>query len=348
MKKNKDSLKVLCVILGIVVIIILVAFLPRNKIKKNPVGTVGNTAGNLNNSGLFCESDGRVYFANAYADGLLYSMNPDESDIKKLASSKVESINVGGKYIYYNQIGASAEAGLGSIRSVSGIYRTGLTGKNTVCLNRDVCGAMSLVDNTIFYQHYDVESNMMLYRINTDRTEEEAVSYESINPACVQNSTLYYNGVDKDHSLIAMNVETGTTNILWEHDVWNPIVQGDLVYFMDVHNDYKLCCYSLSTQEVKTLTEDRVDFYNVSNQMIYYQKSDAVQPALKRLSTDGLGNVISEEIVKEGVYHHINMTSQYVYFQQFEESVPVYKTPVSGDIHVTTFDAAATAVLQEK
>lgn len=38
--------------------------------------TVGNTAGNLNNSGYFCEYDGTVYFANAYDSNTLYSMDP--------------------------------------------------------------------------------------------------------------------------------------------------------------------------------------------------------------------------------------------------------------------------------
>ena len=35
-----------------------------NRISMNPDGTVGNSAGNLNNEGLFCEYDGRVYFSN--------------------------------------------------------------------------------------------------------------------------------------------------------------------------------------------------------------------------------------------------------------------------------------------
>ena len=51
----------------------------------------------------------------------------------------------------------------------------------------------------------------------------------------------------------------------------------------------------------------------------------------------------SPEVVASGVYENINITSQYVYFNQYGASVPVYKTATFGNINVTTFDAAANA-----
>ena len=69
-------------LLGAGAILILAVFviynIVTNRIPMNPEGTVGNTAGNLNNRGLFCEYDGLVYFSNAYDRGALYSMTPDE------------------------------------------------------------------------------------------------------------------------------------------------------------------------------------------------------------------------------------------------------------------------------
>ena len=54
------------VIGGILVICIFLFILAifSDYIPMNPEGTVGNTAGNLNNGGLFCEYDGKVYFSN--------------------------------------------------------------------------------------------------------------------------------------------------------------------------------------------------------------------------------------------------------------------------------------------
>ena len=94
-------------LLGAGAILILAVFviynIVTNRIPMNPEGTVGNTAGNLNNRGLFCEYDGLVYFSNAYDRGALYSMTPDEQNVRKLGSVSVELLNAGGSFLFYFQ-----------------------------------------------------------------------------------------------------------------------------------------------------------------------------------------------------------------------------------------------------
>ena len=51
------------------------------------------------------------------------------------------------------------------------------------------------------------------------------------------------------------------------------------------------------------------------------------------------------EIVDEGVFENINITSAYVYYNEFDNPIPVFKTPVSGPVSVTTFDMARDAAL---
>ena len=98
MKKNWKIIVICCCIL-----LLLAGFSVfkefQGRIPSNDITVTGNTGGNLNNHGLFAEADGRVYFSNAYDGGCLYSMNPDETDLKKLTSSSVHSINVGGNYL---------------------------------------------------------------------------------------------------------------------------------------------------------------------------------------------------------------------------------------------------------
>ncbi len=48
----------------------------------NNDNAVGNTSGNLLNGGLFCEYDGKIYFANPNDYNRLYVMNSDCTDIK--------------------------------------------------------------------------------------------------------------------------------------------------------------------------------------------------------------------------------------------------------------------------
>ena len=72
----KDKKALLILIPFLLFVIIIGAFaIVGDRIPDNPPETVGNTAGNLNNSGYFCEYDGKVYFANVYDSDTLYSMD---------------------------------------------------------------------------------------------------------------------------------------------------------------------------------------------------------------------------------------------------------------------------------
>lgn len=58
--KDKKALFILIPFLLFVIIVGALAIV-GDRIPDNPPETVGNTAGNLNNSGYFCEYDGTVY-----------------------------------------------------------------------------------------------------------------------------------------------------------------------------------------------------------------------------------------------------------------------------------------------
>ena len=90
----KDKKALLILIPFLLFVIIIGAFaIVGDRIPDNPPETVGNTAGNLNNSGYFCEYDGKVYFANVYDSDTLYSMDPSEQDIKKLGNASWLAVN---------------------------------------------------------------------------------------------------------------------------------------------------------------------------------------------------------------------------------------------------------------
>lgn len=330
-------------ITGVVLIVLLILVILSSRIPMNDEFTTGNTPGNLNNGGYFCEMDGRVYFANAYDNFALYSMNPDETDLVKYNDGAVSSINAAGNYLYYAQSSGSTETGgIGSAVRISGIYRSNLKGKSVVGLDRCNIVSMQLCGNYLFYEKYDKQVGTSLTKVRIDKKDMQTVAEGIINPNCCVNGRIYYNGTAEDHYLHALDVSTGRDAVIWQGNIWNPIVQGDYVYYMDVGEDYRLCRYNLSSNVVEVLTNDRIDMFNVYDNYIYYQVSSADSPALKRMFTDGS----SQEIVREGVYQNINITSEYVYFNSFNEATPVYKTYTYGPINVTTFDAAREAALQ--
>lgn len=330
-------------ITGVILMTILALMILVSRIPMNDDYTVGNTPGNLNNGGYFCEMDGKVYFANAYDNFGLYSMNSDETELQKLNSGAVSSINAAGNYLYYAQVsgGQADGSGIGNAVRMAGIYRSTLKGKSVVGLDRCDIVSMQLCGNYLYYEKYDKQIGTSLDKIRIDKKDRQTVAEGIINPNCFVDGRIYYNGAAEDHYLHALDVSTDRDTVVWQGNIWNPIVQNGYVYYMDVAENYRLCRYSLANNVVEVLTNDRIDMFNVYDSYIYYQVSSADSPALKRMLIDGT----SQEVVREGVYQNINITSQYVYFNAFNESTPVYKTYTYGPINVTTFDAAMEAAL---
>ncbi len=330
------------IIIGVTVALLLitlfVAMFFLNRIHMNPEGTVGNTAGNLNNRGLFCEYNGTVYFSNSYDGGSLYSMDPGEGNIRKLNSMVVQNILAGGRYLYYFQTGATPTSGFGQVQGMKSFDRCDLNGRNTNALTKDVVVTAQLVNNYL-YMLVATNSGPSFYKLKIDKTDKTVLASLSINPACAQDGVIYYNGVETDHYLYALNTEGDTISELWAGNLWYPILSGDYVYYMDVAENYRLCRYSLSQDVIEVLTNDRVDCFNVGSGFIYYQKNDSVSPQLICMRTDGSDAFV----VAEGTYTNINMTSQYVYFKAFDDDITTYHSFL-GTSSYSDFTAALEAI----
>ncbi len=337
-----QKLKVIFIISAIILVFagMFVLNYFTGRIPENPSGTVGNTAGNLYNGGYFCEdSDGKVYFSNSYDGGALYVMNADETEVKKLSSSTVKSINTGGDYLYYYMSDSAASSGLGFVRRVIGVYRSDKKGENLKTLSRDPAGTLLLVDNHLYVQSVPDSGGVCLLKLSIDGEEETVLSTDKIYPASAVNGRIYFNDNTNSHFLYQWNTDSDTASLVVKYNMWNPIRHGDYIYFMDILENYRLCRYSLSDNIIEVISSDRVDTFNVVENYVYYQKSSETSPALVRVTLDGS----EEEIIAEGVFNNINATSRYVYFQEFGNELATYRVALNGT-EVSAFTAASNAV----
>ncbi|MCM1056327.1 MAG: DUF5050 domain-containing protein [Firmicutes bacterium] len=323
------------VLAGVICVVLLAALgfasIFLNRVSMNPDGTVGNSAGNINNDGLFCEYDGRVYFSNAADQGCLYSMTPDETDVKLLNSVIVRNILAGGKYLYYYQTGSASKSDLAQIEGIRSFCRCETDGDDVVTLTRDVVLSGQLVNNYLYLLTTGTSNTTgtSFYKLKIDKSEQVDLASYQINPACARNGIIYYNGTQGDHYLYTLNTANDVSTELWRGNLWYPVLDGDYIYYMDVANDYRLCRYSLNMNEVQVLTNDRVDCFNVGSGYIYYQKNDRVSPQLKCMRTDGSDN----HTIAEGNFTHINMTSRYVYFQPFGDELTTYHSQLGSSTY---------------
>lgn len=342
--KQKGWLAAIIALVVLTVPPILSSFLQR--MPENPEGTVGNSAGNLNNKGLFCETSDKIYFANAYDNYRLYSMNKDETEITRLTNVSVEYLCAGGNYLYYHQSSSEGGVGLGYIRSISGLYRMNLKRNSIKGLSREGSNMLQLINNEIYYHHYTKSEGVSLYAASTDGKSNSLVLKEAdaISPACVWNNKLYFTYTAEKRGLYVLDPITKSISLCMEGNIWFPQIQDGYVYYIDADNDYRLCRFLLSDTEpsIQLLTSDRVDTFLVFGDMIYYQKNHQSEPALKRMSLDGS----NPEIVMEGNYKNLNGAAGYVYFSSFHADTPVYRTPAFGSISVSEFEGAKTAALK--
>lgn len=295
----------------------------------NPEGTVGNTAGNLNNEGLFCEYDDRVYFANAADGGSLYSMKPDETDIRKLSDLKVRNLLAGGRYLYFFQTGTTSETTLGNLPGLRTFDRCKLDGSDVTALTRDTVVTGQLVDNYL-YLLTTSSSAISFYRMKIDRSDAVQLADYAVNPACAANGRIYFNNTQDNHYLYTLDTKTDTVSELWRGNLWYPVLDGGYIYYMDVANNYRLCRYSLSMDVVEVLTDDRADCFNVGGGYVYYQKN-GTDAGLHCMRTDGSEN----HTVAAGNFTHICMTSRYVYFQAFGDDGRTYHSPLGSSSYDT-------------
>lgn len=329
MEKTYKNILIITICILLFILMALALFF-NGRISMNPAGTVGNTAGNLNNDGLFCEYDGTVYFSNASAGGSLYAMDPDETNVRQINDLRVRNILAGGKYLYFFQTGAASKSGFGHIEGIKSFDRCKLNGDDITALTRDIVVTGQLVDNYL-YLLTATNPGASFYKIKIDKSEQVQLADYNINPACVRNGIIYYNGTQNDHYLYALNTANDVSSELWRGNLWYPVLDGDYIYYMDVAENYRLCRYSLSRNEIEVLTRDRVDCFNVGSGYIYYQKSGN-NSQLKFMRIDGSQNTV----LAEGNYTHINMTSRYVYFQPYGDDTTTYHS-LLGSSNYGTF-----------
>ena len=332
---------VIAILIAVLVVVAGILMMFSQRIVMNPPGTVGNTAGNLNNDGRFCEYDGTVYFYNSFNGGGLFAMDPNEANLRRMNQLEVRNILAGGNYLYYFHTGASTvTTGFGHAFGMRSFLRCKLDGSNSETMTTDVVITGQLVDNYL-YLLTSQSAGPSFYKMKIDSSDPEILADYTINPACAENGIIYYNGTEENHYLYALDTATDVPEVIWKGNVWYPVLEGDYVYYLDVANDYRLCRYSRSQNVIEVLTQDRVDCFNVRNGFIYYQKNGE-DAQLKFMRADGS----DVQVLAEGNYTHINMTSQYVYFQEFGDDVSLYHAQI-GSNYYEKFQAAEEAAARQ-
>lgn len=320
-----------CLII-VLAIAAIASYLYLNRVRYNPDNARGNTAGNLNNNGMFCEYDGKIYFANPYDRNRLYIMNSDCTDIRKLNGDTVCSINVYGSYIYYVRNNFSPETAAMIFRGqLLGVMRTDLNGKKPKSLYDSVAGVINLYGNDLYYQHYSNTEGFSFYKVKIDGKDNTRINDAGYYPASIYGNSIYYANTTGNHSIYTYNMKTGSSSPYMDANAHMVDMQGDYIYYIDLDDGYSIVRVNTATYDKEILadgSDGKCISYNLYNNVIFYHvEGDA--PALYRMNIDGT----NKEFIKSGNITNISCTSQYTFFQIYGIN-SLYRVPTTGGTNV--------------
>lgn len=327
---NKKSSPVGIIIFILVLIAIaggVVFYTIKNRPQKIPDGAIGNTSGNLNNRGLFCESDGYIYFSNAYDQRKLYKMKDDGTELECIGDVPAEFINVYGNQVFFYQTPEADNQvfGLGGLYGVCSTDTDGKSGMNNI--DKTIVNSLILYGPNLYYQHYDKAEGLRLYKADPNTEKKEEISDKRVFVTTPYNGKFLTYNEDIGYYLSAFNPDSRQFELVDQNTrVYNVIYDGRYVYYMDIDESYLIYRMNLSDYRKEKLTDCRVDLFNVYGDNIFYQKNSETDPGIYHMRADGS----NPQLILEGNYTNINCTSTYTYFYPYGDASIIYRVPTNG------------------
>ena len=335
-KTNKKTEIILIItIVAIFIIMIFISILSSLDFSpKNEETAVGNTAGNLYNSGYFCEYEDKVYFVYPQEQYQICVMSKDGT-IHSLGFNNAFSLNIQNGYLYYSKNNGLSEINyfLEGIRY--GLYRVNLKDNRSSTLSTSLCPYICISGNTIYFQEY-TDTSLYFSKVDIKKPfKKERISDSAYAIACADNGYLYYTELEGNHNVYQYNTKDGRSSLFYSGNFTQCIYQDNTLYIIDVGDGYALKKVDMNTNEITVLTSDKCVNYNVYQNVVFYEieNPDTGRYGLYRNNTDGT----NEELISSSPCMNINITSDYTYFQYFTDDSTLYRTPTFGEISVELF-----------
>ena len=286
----------------------------------NDDNEIGNTSGNIYNGGLFCEQGNRIFFSNDAADGSLYVMDSDLSDMKLVYDDKAVFINADDNYLYYVRANNTRENQVNSVLMFfnTGVYRLKHNGKGLKAFTGNPSAYLMLHGNNIYFQRYDVNVGLFLYKYQIDVKMDRLLLEDAVIPTTVMDNALIYNGFSMDHNINALDLSSFTFHPKFEGNYYYPIFNGNDIYYLNMDDNYKIYRMNNDGTDPTLIVNERCSTYNITEdgKYLFYQVDNGKKNRICRMNLETL----VDETLLEGNYKQIHITSNYVFFKDFDNT----------------------------
>ena len=174
-------------------------------------------------------------------------------------------------------------------------------------------GSVSLCGNYLYYQHYESDVGITLHRMDIDGENDKLVSNTPYNPSCVSEGKIYFSNTDKKNVISTLDPKDDSISLYYDANSYLPDSEGNYVYYIDISNGKDNC---------------KVINYNLYGSKIFFQLEGDDNPGLYRMNADGT----QVEYIANGDLTNIHCTSQYTFFQYFDNQGVLYRVPTMGAI----------------
>lgn len=241
--------------------------------EKTPSSTPVITSNAINNCGNCAIQGEKIYYANSYDNGTLFSMNANGSDNRKLNNDWTPWFYVSGDRIYYQN-------GKDGMK----IYVMNTDGSGQQKLNDDNSGNINVTGNRIYYSNTD--DNFTLYSMNTDGSDRKKLNGDNPLYMNVAGDRIYYSGELSGIKGIYSVKTDGTDRIKLTDD--NPflmIAADGWIYYNNENDASKLYAIKTDGSDRHKLNDDYALSINVVDDLIYYKNGN--DGKIYSINTDG-------------------------------------------------------------
>ncbi|MBP1745016.1 MAG: domain/zinc-ribbon domain [Firmicutes bacterium] len=237
----------------------------------------GNTNGNLNNSGIAALTNGWIYY---YSGTGLHMLKADDTDGANLNGDEAWYVNAVGDWIYYLNGGDGYK-----------LYKVKTDGSGKAKVSDERMYAMHVVGDWVYYTDYadSIENSGKIYRIKTDGSGKALLSDTASACINITGDWIYYGS---GNALFKMKTDgSGKTKLTEDASYYN--IVGDI---------------------------------NVSGSWIYYTEYSEYSGKLQKIKTDGSGKTL----VNSGMSRHVNVVGEWIYYVNADDNSRLYKMKTDG------------------
>lgn len=269
---------------------------------------IGNTSGNISNSGMYAKDGDWIYYRNYSDDKKLYRMKSDGSNNTKVCDDEPFYINVLDDWIYY--ISSSEKYNLCKIKT---------NGEDKCYLNSFRTSSVNVSEGWIYYVASSGESSNAIWKCRLDGSEKTLLSYDQSYWLFMDSKWLYFtlnNSSDEsdENSNAIYRMDFNGENRQKIGRGKDLCIEDGYIYYSNLDDEKKLYRMRADGSEKEKICEDSAGSINVSGEWIYYLNWNEDWHAYC-IKNDGSGR----KKLFERTSYGFNIVGEWVYFCSRED-----------------------------